>query len=100
MDQRFYCVLAAGEDPETLLQGAGRRTPAFPDLDAFYRFTVGRDPAMAERCVLVELEGEAEPGVAPAPEEGAVPVRPHRILGVHPIDPQRAAPRRGHGASA
>jgi hypothetical protein len=60
----------------------------FPDEDGLYRYMVSRD-ADIEGSVLVALEGEPTEDEDFDADEGALLVRPTRIIEVRPVDEQR-----------
>jgi hypothetical protein len=60
----------------------------FPDEDGLYRYMIKRD-ADLDGCVLVELEGEQSPDEDFDADEGALLVRPTKIVDTRPLDRDR-----------
>ena len=74
----------SGEIDETEREGVS----VFPDVDGLYRYMVKRD-ADLRGSLLVELEGEPADDEDFDADEGAVLVRPRRIVGREPVDWER-----------
>jgi hypothetical protein len=60
----------------------------FPDEDGLYRYMIKRG-ADLDGCVLVELEGEQSPDDDFDADEGALLVRPTKIVDTRPLDRDR-----------
>lgn len=60
----------------------------FPDEDGLYRYMIKRE-ADLDGCQLVELEGEKSPDEDFDADEGALLVRPTRIVEARPLDHDR-----------
>ena len=58
----------------------------FPDEDGLYRYMLGRDADLDDRCRLVELEGEKSEDEDFDADEGALLIRPRRIVRVGDLD--------------
>jgi hypothetical protein len=63
----------------------------FPDPDGLYRYMLKRDADLDSGCVLVTLEGEPSRERDFDADEGAVLVRPKRIVETGPVDEARVA---------
>ena len=58
----------------------------FPDEDGLYRYMLNRDADLDERCKLVELEGEESEDEDFDADEGALLIRPNRVVRVRELD--------------
>ena len=58
----------------------------FPDLDGLYRYMLKRDADLSDACRVVQLEGEQSEDRDFDADEGAVLVKPTRILDVGELD--------------
>jgi hypothetical protein len=58
----------------------------FPDEDGLYRYMLKRDAELDRRCQLVRLEGERSEDEDFDADEGALLVRPTKILGSSGLD--------------
>jgi hypothetical protein len=58
----------------------------FPDEDGLYRYMLKRDAELNRRCQLVRLEGEKSEDEDFDADEGALLVRPTKILGSSGLD--------------
>ena len=63
-----------------------RGVSVFPDEDGLYRYMIKRDADLDERCKLVELEGEQSGDEDFDADEGALLVRPRRIVSTGSLD--------------
>jgi hypothetical protein len=63
----------------------------FPDEEALYRYLLAHDARLEEGMRLLELEGEPTDEPDFDADEGALLIRPTRIVGVRPLDRQRLA---------
>jgi hypothetical protein len=84
-------------------EGSGEITDAaregvsvFPDEDGLYRYMVARD-AEFEDCVVVELEGRPSEDEDFDADEGALLIRPTKVIDCRPVDRDKVAElRREH----
>jgi hypothetical protein len=66
----------------------------FPDEDGLYRYMLKRD-ADLDGCRLVELEGEPSPDEDFDADEGALLIRPTKVVDSRPLDHERLEALRG-----
>ena len=71
----------------------------FPEVDGLYRYMLKRD-ADLDGCLLVELEGEESEDEDFDADEGALLIRPTRIVDTRPVDTERIAQLRRELARA
>ena len=98
----YYRLQQPGDDPERLLDpdeqysepwGESHQiregVSVFPDVDALYRYMIRRDADLEEGTQVVALEGTQSEDRDFDAEEGAMLVRPTRILRCEPLDRDR-----------
>jgi hypothetical protein len=91
-----------GEIDDTSRDGVS----VFPDEDGLYRYMIKRDADLNEQCQLVQLEGEQSEDEDFDADEGALLIRPRRIVASGELDWDRVEELRrelgdgGSGAEA
>lgn len=70
----------------------------FPDEEGLYRYMLGRDADLGDSSCVVELEGEQTGDEDFDADEGALLVRPTRIVEVRSVDSEKVAELSGNGA--
>jgi hypothetical protein len=81
MDECPACE-GSGEIDDSCRDGVS----VFPDEDGLYRYMIKRDADLDERCQLVKLEGEESGDEDFDADEGAMLIRPRRIVSTGSLD--------------